>query len=237
MLVVGLTGGIATGKSTVSKTFKEYNLPLIDADVIAREVVLPDRPAYKAVVENFGSAVPNLLNPDKSLNREALGRHVFGNKDRLKILNGIIHPAVRREIFSQILRAYIKLNLVVILDVPLLFEAGLDIVCGKTITVTCERDIQIKHLLERNKELTLDDAENRINSQMSNRERCLRADIVIDNNGELPDLVSTVHSVIKEIRPGWCFYLVDLFPPFAVLSAVLTVVGRYSINQYKRKKE
>lgn len=241
MLVVGLTGGIATGKSTVSNTLKEkHHLTVIDADLIAREVVYPGRRAYNHIVAAFGLEVALLVNDDKSLNREALGKHVFGNKHRLAQLNAIVHPAVRYEIGWRILMAYLKLQKVVILDVPLLFEAKLHMICGKTITVSCDRSLQVQRLLERNKELSPEDAEKRISSQMSNEEKCFRADLIIDNNHGITELEKNVDLVVKEITPSTAMMIVDLFPPFGVLSAFLTIVVRYFRDRFKepmRKQE
>lgn len=234
MLVVGLTGGIACGKSTVSNIFKEkHHLTVIDADLIARQVVLPDKPAYNNIIKTFGSEIPQLVKDDKTLNREALGRHVFGNKERLTKLNGIIHPAVRYEIGRQILMAYLTMKKLVILDVPLLFEAKLHVICGKTITVSCDRQLQIERLLARNKELSPQDAENRINSQMSNEEKCYRADLIIDNNKGLKELEQNISLAIREITPGVLFTVLDWFPPFGILSAFLTVITCYFRDRFK----
>lgn len=237
MLVVGLTGGIATGKSTVSRTLSDdYGVTVVDADKIARDVVSPGRLAYRKVVAAF-SEVPDLVLESGALNREALGRHVFGNKERLKVLNGIVHPAVKREIFWQILVAYVRMCRIVILDVPLLFESGLNVICGKVITVTCDREVQVERLLSRNKELTAEDAEKRISSQMSSSERSARADIVIDNNKGVKELEAAVGSVVKEVTPSVLFTLIDLVPPFGMLSALMTVVMRWGLERYRRKDE
>lgn len=236
MLIVGLTGGIATGKSSVSKQLKEvHKIPVVDADLIAREVVLPGTSGYKKILKHF-SDVEDLVGEDGNLNRAALGRSVFGNKERLAVLNSIVHPAVRKAIFYKIFTAYLSGNRMVILDVPLLFEAGLYQICGKTITLSCTEELQIKRLLARNPELTEQDAANRIASQMSNQERNYRADVVIDNNGGLGDLGKAVASVVKEIRPSTPMWLLDLFPPIGFLSAVYTFLVRFACDYYKRKR-
>lgn len=238
MLIVGLTGGIGTGKSTVSRTLNEtHNLTIVDADLIAREVVIPGRRAYNKILEAFGDEVPNLVNPeDSTLNRAALGSAVFGDKERLQKLNSIVHPAVRREIMWQIFRAYVNLQSVVILDVPLLFEAGLNKICGTTITVTCGKDLQIKRIAARNPELGEENIRRRIDSQMSNEERNYRSDIVIDNSGGLEDLKQSVASVVSEIKPNTCLTLLDLFPPFGILSALFTFTVRIVRDKYKGNK-
>lgn len=234
MIVVGLTGGIASGKSTVSRQLAEkHHLTVVDADVIAREVVSPGKPAYTKILSEFGPEIPDLVKDDKSLNREALGRHVFGNKARLGALNGIVHPAVRHEIGRQIMAAYFKLNRLVVLDIPLLFEAKLHMICGKTIVVSCDRDTQVERLMARNPELGPEDAENRINSQMSTEEKCFKADLIIDNSKGLEELEGNVALVVGEITPGWFFTAVDLVPPLGLLSAFLTVLTRYFRDKFR----
>lgn len=236
MLVIGLTGGIASGKSTVSKEFKNLGLPVVDADVIARKVVEPGTKAYQQVVEAFQSDVPDLLNEDKSLNRPALGRAVFGKKDKLAILNKIVHGAVRREIVRQLLALYFRGNALAILDVPLLFESRLHYICGTTITVSCLRELQLKRLLERNPELSEEDCRNRIDSQLSTEERSNRADKVIDNSGTLDELHGRVAEVVKECTPSRFWVIADLFPPFGALNAVVTIAFR-AYEHYRRLSE
>lgn len=234
MLIVGLTGGIASGKSTVSAALREkHGVAVVDADQIARDVVQPGRPAYRKIVAAFAD-VEDLVLDSGALNREALGKHVFGNKDRLHVLNSIVHPAVKRQIAWLVLGAYVRLRSIVVLDVPLLFELGLHLICGKVITVTCDLEVQVERLLARNRELTADDAMKRINSQMSNRERCLRADIVIDNNKGILELHEAVASAVREVTPSILFTVLDWIPPVAVLSAALTVVTRYMLERYRK---
>lgn len=225
MLVVGLTGGIAAGKLTVARYFSQQDIPIIDADVIAKQVVEPGTPAYGAVVKAFGD-VQGLLKEDGWLNREVLGRAVFGNHERLKTLNGIVHGAVRREILRRTLQCYIKGHCMVILDVPLLFESGLNYMCGLTVTVSIDGDLQKKRLLERNAELSEEDAEKRISSQMSMVERDARADHVVTNNGDLQDLHESLSVLLSGIRPSRVWTLLDLFPPFGILNALLTMLIR-----------
>lgn len=228
MLIVGLTGGIATGKSTVSERLRSrHKLTIIDADLIAKQVQEPNKTAYNSIVSYFQDKVPDLLNENGAINSPALGRYVFSDKEGLKMLNKIVHPAVRREISLQILKAYFSGQRMVILDVPLLFEAGLDNFCGVTVVVACEESLQIERLLKRNKYLTLQDAENRIKAQMSNHVRINRADYVIDNSLSLEDLANQVDAVVSRIRPSTWVYVVELFPPFAILSALTTALLRW----------
>ncbi|CUM46692.1 uncharacterized protein AC631_04353 [Debaryomyces fabryi] len=238
MLIVGLTGGIGAGKSTVSRTLREtHNLTIVDADLIARDVVNPGRKAYNRILEAFADDIPDLVNPkDGSLNRAVLGNAVFGNKEKLKRLNSIVHPAVRKEILWQILQAYLRFQSLVILDVPLLFEAGLNKICGTTVTVTCDKELQVKRIAARNSELSEEDIRKRIESQMTNEERNYRSDLVIDNSSSLDDLQKCVASVVKEIRPNLILTLLDLFPPFGLLSALYTFTLRTIRDKYKGTK-
>ncbi|KAF7171335.1 hypothetical protein CNMCM5623_003745 [Aspergillus felis] len=150
MLIIGLTGSIATGKSTVSTLLSSppYSLPIIDADLLARQVVEPGTPAYKAIVNYFGPSTPDLLLPasdddptgsHRPLNRPALGRRVFGTSEERKrdrmILNKIVHPAVRWEIYKALMYYYVHGHWAVVLDVPLLFESGMDLICGTVVVV------------------------------------------------------------------------------------------------------
>ncbi|KAI5964210.1 CAB5 [Candida pseudojiufengensis] len=238
MLIVGLTGGIACGKSTVSKELQtKYNLKIIDADLIAKQVVEPGKPAYNKIIKEFKPYIPNLINEeDQTLNRANLGQYVFENKHELKKLNSIVHPAVKYEILKQILLSYIKLNDMIILDVPLLFESKLYLICGIIITVSISPQIlQIKRLIERNPELTELDAKNRINNQMSMDERNYKSDYILDNSGSLKDLTISIEKLIKKIKPNKIWTILDLIPPIGLLSALYTFVTRRIIEKYKNK--
>ncbi|CAN3376003.1 hypothetical protein DIURU_003222 [Diutina rugosa] len=212
MLIVGLTGGIASGKSTVSKELSStHQIPIIDADLIARQVVEPGKPAYNKITTEFAD-VPDLLLENGELNRPALGRAVFGNKQRLAVLNGITHPAVRQEIFWQLIDNYVRVKPVVVLDVPLLFEAGLDKICGVTISVSTSAEVQKARLQQRNPELSESEVDKRIASQMPMAERNAKADIVIDNNGSVDQLKQTIATTIEKITPSFWWTLFMLTP-------------------------
>lgn len=236
MLLLGLTGSIATGKSTVSALLSRppYHLPVIDADVLARQVVEPGTPGYDKIVRYFSSSTPDLLLPDarRSLNRAALGRRVFGDDARRKrdraVLNGIVHPAVRREIYKALLRYYLRGCWAVLLDVPLLFESGLDLLCGAVLVVAVhDAERQIQRLLQRDAHLTEDDARNRVLSQGDVREKARRAlargrrsGFVVWNDGSREELEAQVDEVMREIRistPDWWVRFLLFLPPFAVM--------------------
>lgn len=132
-LVVGLTGGIATGKSTVSSLFRAHSIPVIDADILAREVVEPGKLAHSQIVAYFGQ---DILRPDGTLDRAKLGAVIFNDAEKRKKLNSIVHPAVRRAMVRDVLRCWIKGNKLCVVDVPLLIESGLDKWVAKVIVVS-----------------------------------------------------------------------------------------------------
>ena len=198
MILVGLTGGIATGKSTVAGMFKRCGAVVIDADDLAREVVQQGRPAWRAIVIAFGKQV---LNRDRSLDRHTLGTIVFRDRAKLRRLERIIHPRVAREkqrLVRQIVKR--KPRAVIIYEVPLLFEAGVDKRVDQTIVVTTDRETQIARLKKRNG-LTRASALQRIRAQMPLSEKRHRADYVID--GTLPKVALSRHvrHLYDRLRP------------------------------------
>ncbi|AQZ11363.1 CAB5 (YDR196C) [Zygosaccharomyces parabailii] len=228
MLVVGLTGGIASGKSTVSRRLEEHHhIPIIDADKIAREVVEPGQAAYTKIVNYFQSKIPNLLLDDNHLNRAALGKWVFSNSEDLQVLNQITHPAVRYTIFKRVLFCYLRGYSMCVLDVPLLFEAGLDLFCGVTIAVLSEPSLQLERLLARNPQMSNGEAKSRINSQTTNEERIEKADFVLTNNGGLPFLYREIDELVRRIQPTVLRTVLEYIPPFGAISAAAIVLSRY----------
>lgn len=197
MTLVGLTGGIATGKSTVAGMFKRCGAVVIDADALAREVVQPGKPAWREIVKAFGKAV---LNPDRTLNRPALGTKVFGHPAKLRQLEHMIHPRVARE-QRRLTRQAVRKdpNAVVIYDVPLLFEAGIDERVDTTIVVTADRETQIARLKKRNG-LSRAEALRRINSQMPLAQKRRRANYVLNGTLSLPELRKQVGSLLRLLR-------------------------------------
>ncbi|KAG7813479.1 hypothetical protein KL921_001025 [Ogataea angusta] len=228
MLVLGLTGGIASGKSTVSKRLQEeHHITVIDADKIARQIVEPGRPAYKQIVRYFGDKIPDLVLPDGSLNRAALGAYVFQDKNELQVLNKITHGQVRKEMLWLMLCSWLKLESIVVLDVPLLFEAGMDIICGTIISVVCEPKIQLERLMERNPELSRAECEKRISSQMSNDAKIKRSDYVLDNNNSVEELNQKVDSVIRKVQPSVWLTLAEYVPFIGAFFAIGSVARRW----------
>ena len=197
MIVVGLTGGVATGKSTVAKMFKQCGAVVIDADELARDVVKPGKPAWHAIVNTFGKTV---LNPDRTLNRQALGAIVFGNRVNLRRLERIIHPRVARQqakLTRQAARNDPKA--VVIYDVPLLFEVGIDKRVDKIIVVTAGLETQIARLKKRNG-LSRAEALRRIRSQMPLAKKIQRTDHVLDGTLSRTSLRRQVGRLLKSLH-------------------------------------
>lgn len=197
MMLIGLTGGVATGKSTVARMFGQCGAIIIDADDLAREVVRPGKPAWREIVKEFG---PAILNADRSLNRRAVGAIVFRNKAKRRRLERIIHPRVARE-QMRLMRAAAMNNphAVVIYDVPLLFEAGIDKRVDKTIVVTADRETQIARLRKRNG-LTRTEAIRRINSQLPLAKKVARADYVLDGTMKKPLLSKVTATLFHQLQ-------------------------------------
>lgn len=196
MILVGLTGGVATGKSTVARMFARCGAVVIDADALAHQVMEPGKPAWRAIVKTFGKAV---LNPDRTLNRQALGAIVFRNRSKLRRLEQIIHPRVAREQARLSRQAARKDPLaVVIYDVPLLFEAGIDTRVEKILVVTADRETQIARLKQRNG-LTRADAIRRIRSQMPIKQKAAAADYLLDGTTPRSRLFAQVRQLYREL--------------------------------------
>jgi dephospho-CoA kinase len=198
MLVVGLTGGIGAGKSTVSRLLASHGAVIVDADLIAREVVEPGGPAYQGVVDRFGGDV---VHADRTLDRAALAEIVFSDADALKDLNTVVHPAVGT-VIAERLAEEAQTDHVVILDVPLLVESGRTNTAG-TIVVDCPPEEALQRAVARG--LPEDDVRRRMANQVSREERLAKADFVIDNSGPesaLPANVDKAWEWIQSLGPS-----------------------------------
>jgi len=196
MILVGLTGGVATGKSTVAEMFKQCGAAVIDADELAHEVIKPGKPAWREIVTLFGKTI---LNQDRSLDRQALGRIVFRNPKKRRQLERIIHPRVAREQQRLVHRiAKSKPPAVIIYEVPLLFEAGVDKRVDKIIVVAADRETQIARLKKRNG-LSRAEAIRRISSQMPLTKKIQQADHVLNGTLPHPSLRKQVSQLLKNL--------------------------------------
>ena len=196
MLLVGLTGGIGSGKSEVSRRLAALGAVIVDADVIAREVVAPGTPGLAQVVEAFGAGV---LRADGSLDRERLGRIVFADADKLAQLNVIVHPLVGEriaEIMADVERT--EPDAIVVYDVPLLVENGLQDRYEVVVVVAATPQTQLRRLVEQ-RGMTEADARARIAAQAPLGAKLAVADIVITNDGDLEALDTTVGEVWRDL--------------------------------------
>lgn len=197
MRLIGLTGGIATGKSTVSAMLKKAGAIIIDADRIARTVVKKGLPAYREIVAQFGTEV---LLPDGEINRSLLGDIIFNEHPKKQLLNSIVHPHVKKEVNRQIKQ--IEKNhpqAVVILDIPLLIEAGMHEDLNEIIVVYSPQDVQIKRLMQRD-HISEADALARVNSQMPIEEKKQQATLVIDNSGTIESTRKQTLDIFKRLK-------------------------------------
>jgi dephospho-CoA kinase len=193
MKLIGLTGGIGSGKSTIARRLEKLGARVIDADVVSREVVEPGQPALASIVAIFGADV---LNADGTLNRARLGDIVFTNKEAREKLNNIVHPAVRER--SLKLFAEAENHEVVIYDVPLLVESENSYSFEHIIVASAPEEIRIERLME-HRGMTESEARARIESQASEEARLTLADTVIDTSGSLEDTYSQVDRFWAEI--------------------------------------
>ncbi|GEL76834.1 dephospho-CoA kinase [Tenuibacillus multivorans] len=192
-VVIGLTGSIATGKSTVSNMFKEWEIPVVDADQIARDVVEPGEVAYQKIVDHFGELV---LHDDKTLNRQKLGQIVFENEAERNKLNRFIHPEIRKEMLRQRDEYVTNDEPAVVLDIPLLFESQLFDYVDKVLVVYVDPELQLERLVERDNS-SKEEAMNRINSQISITEKRDQADAVVDNSGTIEESREQLIQILK----------------------------------------
>ncbi|MGG1291508.1 dephospho-CoA kinase [Bacillus smithii] len=197
--IIGLTGGIASGKSTVSSLLKEKGFTVIDADVAARIVVQPGEDAYKKIVETFGK---DILLENGEINRPKLGDLVFRDEQKRLQLNSIVHPAVRKQMLLEKEQAIRNGKQTIFLDIPLLFESGLTWMVDKTIVVYVDENIQLQRLMKRNG-LDKEAAEIRISAQMPLEEKASKADAVINNNGTITETKKQLEHIIEiwALRP------------------------------------
>jgi phosphopantetheine adenylyltransferase/dephospho-CoA kinase len=194
--VIGLTGGIASGKSTVTRFFLERGVPVIDADILGHRTYDPGTDTFEAVVRAFG---PELVAPDGTIDRKVLGSRVFGKPEELKRLTDIVWPGIRK-LASQALAEYEAAgNSVAVLEAAVLFEAGWEDLVDEVWVVVVEPELAVERLGARNG-LDPEAARARINSQLSNAERMARADVVIENNSSLEALETRIQEAWNQLQ-------------------------------------
>ncbi|MFW5913748.1 MAG: dephospho-CoA kinase [Bacillota bacterium] len=194
MKVLCLTGGIASGKSTVARMFESNGVPLIDTDVLAREVLREDEEAIEQVLSLF----EGVATKDGSIDRKALAKRIFDDPEAREKLNAIVHPRVRSRMHARIEELTREGHRHVLVDVPLLYEAKFDDACHRTITVYVDKETQIKRLLKRDG-IERDYALKKIEAQMPLEEKAGRSDYVIDNSNDLAHTESQVQDILKKV--------------------------------------
>ena len=193
-MIVGLTGSIASGKSTISNMLKEKGYPIIDADLVARLVVEPGATSLLEIEHVFGAAV---MNEDGTLNRDALGKLIFNDPSKRKQLNDLMHPAIRSEMLRQRDEIFESGQKTLIMDIPLLFESRLQHFVDKILVVSVTEEMQLKRLMNRNS-LSKEEATSRIQSQLPISEKEKGADAVIYNNGTIEQSKEQLERILAE---------------------------------------
>ena len=196
MKLVGLTGGIASGKSTVAAVLRRLGASIVNADELSREVVQPGQDAWNAITKSFGS---DILQEDMTLDRKKLRKIVFDNPEARKKLEAIIHPRVRALAEKRIGELAASGSSVIVYEVPLLFEAQIHLWLRPVILVACDIETQKKRLLERD-HLTELEAQQHLDAQMSLAEKRKLADYVIENDTTLEELEQRVRAVLQKIQ-------------------------------------
>ncbi|KAH6829589.1 dephospho-CoA kinase family [Perilla frutescens var. hirtella] len=196
MRIVGLTGGIGSGKSTVSNLFKANGIPVVDADVVARNVLKKGTGGWRKVVAAFGNEI---LLPSGEVDRPKLGQIVFNDPDKRQLLNRLLAPYISSGILLEVLKLWMKGCKVIVLDVPLLFEAKMDRWTTPIIVVWVDPKTQLERLMSRDG-TTAEEANSRINAQMPLDLKKTKADIVIDNSGSLDDLNESFREALVRVK-------------------------------------
>ena len=198
MLILGLTGNIGCGKSSLSAIFIDENIDIVDADIIARQIY-DDEKLLKKVYDTFGD---DIKNHDGSLNRKALGRIVFNDDEKLIQLNKLTHPVIRQNVSNQIDEYKNQNKKIVILDAALLVESDYLNFVDKLLVVTCNEDIQIERIKNRDN-CSTEEALSRIKSQMSQENKAKYADYIIDNSGTIDELKKKAFIFLNYIKENW----------------------------------
>ena len=196
MKIVGLTGGISSGKSTVSSYFKQLEIPVIDADEVARKVVEPNSQGAREIRKTFGSDV---FEEDGSLNRQKLGSLIFSNAENRQKLDDLLQPLIKIMILDEIEEYRQKGENMIVLDLPLLFEKQYEELCEEIIVVYIPKELQLERLMRRN-QYTKQEALSRIDSQLSIEEKRKRATVLLDNQGTIQQLYHQVEQWLVETK-------------------------------------
>lgn len=198
MLVIGLTGNIGCGKSSLSNIFIKKGIDVIDADVISREIMY-DKDLLDIIFKTFGNEIKN---SDGTLNRKKLGNIVFNDDDKLVKLNSITHPEIKRKINNKIKQSSDNSKNLVVIDAALIIEGNFLDLVSKLIVISCDKDIQLYRVMKRDN-LTECEAFKRINSQMNQSEKIKYADYIIDNSLDIDNLKKEANNLLDYIKENW----------------------------------
>jgi dephospho-CoA kinase len=196
MLLVALTGGIATGKTVVAQILKQLGCYVHESDTLAHRLIEPEKPAWKAIVGHFGQRI---LNPDKTINRAVLGSIVFDDPQERRFLDGVLHPMVMQKKKNIMRRIENQGKHKIFISVAALtFEAGFAEYFDKIVVVYCSRKIQLKRLMERDR-IKQEEALKKIDSQMRPEEKLKAADYIIDTSGAMPQTIEQAEQVFRNL--------------------------------------
>ena len=196
--VLGLTGGIACGKSTVSQHLASLGARILDGDRVARDVVAVGQPGLADIASHFGA---EMLLADGTLDRPRLGQRIFSDDAARATLNALLHPRIAAQLVAQVAQARAEGVQVCVLDVPLLLEMAVDLPCDAVWTVECPPGLQVERIVARNG-LSVVEALRRVTSQWSSEQRAARADVVLDNTGTVAELVAQVDDLWQHLPPN-----------------------------------
>ncbi|KAH0716212.1 dephospho-CoA kinase-like [Solanum tuberosum] len=222
MRIVGLTGGIASGKSTVSNLFKAHGIPVVDADVVARNILMEGTGGWKKVVAAFGE---DILLDNGEVDRAKLGQIVFSDLEKRQLLNRLLAPFISHGMLMEVLKLWIKGCSIIVLDVPLLFEAKIDKWTKPIVVIWVDPETQLQRLMTRDGSME-EEAKSRINAQMSLDLKRSKADIVIDNTSSLEALHEQFQEVLTQITKPltWTEFLLSRNGAFLALFSTLVSV-------------
>ena len=210
MYLIGITGGIASGKSTVSNLIKKKGFTVVDADKVSREVLKKNSKAFVECVNQFGSFI---LNQDGDIDREKLGEIIFNDPLKRKKLNAIMHSRIRVMLLKEVICCFCRNEKIVFIDIPLLVESKLAFLFRELIVVFVDKEVQLKRLMTRNS-FTKAQAQSRINSQMDLSKKLKFATRVIDNNGTIDSTTAQLNDFLNKLN-------LNTTSPFQLLCSIL----------------
>ena len=192
---IGLTGGIASGKSTITNYIRKYkNIPILDADNLSKELIKPDTYGYKKILEYFGNQIiNNKKNSEKAINRTLLRRIIFNNSESKEWIEQLLHPLIKERMIEECCQY--ENNQTILLVIPLLFEANFEDICTEIWLVKCPSEIQIKRLITRDK-ISEKEAYEIINFQLSFEEKRKLSDVILDNSDDQNKWISTIKKLL-----------------------------------------